>query len=44
MFICPAHEVKCPNNNCIEDAWLCDGDNDCGDGWDEQQQNCQSGK
>ena len=40
---CPEGEVKCPNTNlCIEKAWLCDGDHDCHDNWDEQAQNCPS--
>ena len=37
---CPIAEIKCSNNICIETAYMCDGDNDCGNGWDEVQANC----
>ncbi len=48
---CPVREcdarsslsVKCPNTNvCIMRRWLCDGDNDCGDGADENRLFCDS--
>ena len=35
---CPPGEVQCDNYLCIEETWLCDGDNDCKDHWDEE--NC----
>ncbi len=48
---CPVREcdarsslsVKCPNTNvCIMRRWLCDGDDDCGDGADENRLFCDS--
>ncbi len=32
--------VRCPSGRCIPETWQCDGDNDCGDGWDESHPNC----
>ena len=36
-LVCPDHQFKCPDVEvgCIKQAWVCDGDNDCGDGSDE---------
>jgi len=28
----------CPSSECINQLWLCDGEDDCDDGWDEK--NC----
>jgi len=36
---CPAREVSCGPNatrSCIDERYLCDGDNDCGDDSDEE--------
>lgn len=35
---CSEGEVQCDNFICIEEAWVCDGDDDCQDGFDER--NC----
>merc|ERR1712154_23503 len=35
---CITSEVQCDNFLCIEATWVCDGDNDCRDNWDER--NC----
>ncbi|WP_181696202.1 hypothetical protein [Nocardia sp. GTS18] len=38
-FPCEPTEFKCDNDRCVQKQWLCDGDDDCGDGTDER--NCQ---
>ena len=38
---CPTNHFSCKNKNCISRAWVCDGDNDCGDNSDEME-NCDS--
>lgn len=35
---CDSHEFQCKRGNCINAAWTCDGDDDCGDSSDEE--NC----
>jgi hypothetical protein len=35
---CEPNEFRCRNDKCVQKMWLCDGDDDCGDGSDEQ--NC----
>lgn len=37
---CSEDEMRCDIGLCIEPSWLCDGDDDCGNGWDERPENC----
>ena len=40
---CPADQFTCNSNLCIDQSWVCDGDNDCRDFSDEhdcRQYNC----
>lgn len=32
---CPSNHFKCDNSKCIFKSWICDGQDDCGDGSDE---------
>lgn len=32
--------TRCPNNRCIPATWHCDGDDDCGDNFDEPEEYC----
>ena len=41
---CPPNSFRCPNHRCIPATWYCDGADDCGDGADEPQEECNSGK
>ena len=34
---CPENHFKCGNEKCVPAVWVCDGDNDCGDGSDESE-------
>ena len=34
---CTADEFTCDNGNCIQKKWLCDHEDDCGDGSDERK-------
>lgn len=35
---CPT-QLRCPNSHeCLQREWICDGENDCRDGWDERVQ------
>nr|XP_027231118.1 very low-density lipoprotein receptor-like [Penaeus vannamei] len=37
QMACDAHEVRCRSGNvCIPNLWVCDGEEDCGDGSDEE--------
>lgn len=40
MFQCTGGEAKCDNGICVEQSQLCNGHNDCLDGWDENAANC----
>jgi len=33
-------EGETAERKCIRTAWLCDGDNDCGNNWDENPAHC----
>ena len=35
MATCSPQEFTCNNSKCINIAWRCDNDNDCGDNSDE---------
>ena len=37
---CPRGSKHCSNGQCVNDAYFCDGQNDCGDGSDEL--NCEA--
>ena len=32
---CKDQFFSCANNKCVRESWVCDGDDDCGDGSDE---------
>ena len=34
---CPAKDFQCRNGKCVAPVFVCDGDDDCGDGSDEQK-------
>ena len=35
MWNCTSAQYQCHNKLCVSELWVCDGDNDCGDGSDE---------
>lgn len=35
MFGCQPNEFRCSNKKCILKTWVCDGQDDCGDNFDE---------
>lgn len=37
---CEHSQFTCLNGHCIQEAWICDQDNDCGDGSDELEIVC----
>ena len=39
MFGCQPNEFRCSNKKCILKTWVCDGQDDCGDNFYEQ--NCE---
>ena len=40
VAVCSNGQEACPSGECIMSEWMCDGRNDCPDGWDEM--NCDS--
>ena len=34
--VCAPHEFQCSNRSCLAAVFVCDGDDDCGDGSDER--------
>ena len=41
--ICPINTFACQNGECISNLLRCDGDNNCGDGSDEKDDDCNTG-
>ena len=41
---CPWNEFACSNGKCIPNLFKCDGMDNCGDGSDESNEECQNGK
>lgn len=37
---CPEHQFQCANHICVNQGWVCDGIDDCGDRSDEQLNLC----
>ena len=38
---CENGKMACPKTRrCISKSWLCDGEDDCGNNWDENTSNC----
>ncbi len=37
---CLWNQFACSKNKCIAKQWLCDGEDDCGDGLDESEEIC----